>query len=108
MRLCLDFDGVIAKYPSGEVVPGAIEFIRKALKECSELSVFSTRSGNGQIPQMQLFLIQNGLTSEEALSIKWYTYKPPAMVFIDDRAWRFEGTWPDLEELKKFKTWEES
>lgn len=63
MSLCLDFDGVIAKYPSGEIVPGAIEFIRRALKECSELSVFSTRSGTKEgINHMGLY----GLTLEEA------------------------------------------
>lgn len=37
--------------------------------------------------------------------IKWPTRKPPAFLTIDDRAWLFQGTFPDLNLLKLFKPW---
>ncbi|MHC4362978.1 MAG: hypothetical protein ACYSTZ_09135 [Planctomycetota bacterium] len=37
--------------------------------------------------------------------IKWPTRKPPAFLTIDDRAWTFRGTWPDLLSVLSFKPW---
>jgi hypothetical protein len=31
--------------------------------------------------------------------------KPPALVMIDDRAYRFEGVWPGVDEIQSFKPW---
>lgn len=38
-------------------------------------------------------------------AIKWPLFKPAAMVTIDDRALTFPGTWPRLDELKRFQPW---
>ena len=32
-------------------------------------------------------------------------HRPPAFVTIDDRAWTFDGTWPDLDVVAAFKPW---
>ena len=37
--------------------------------------------------------------------IKWPKHKPAAYLTIDDRAWTFEGVWPSLESVGKFKPW---
>lgn len=37
--------------------------------------------------------------------IQWPTHKPPALVTIDDRAHRFTGEWPHLDDIASFKPW---
>lgn len=37
--------------------------------------------------------------------ISWPTRKPPAFLTIDDRAWTFRGTWPDLPSVLTFEPW---
>lgn len=37
--------------------------------------------------------------------IKFPKYKPPAFLTIDDRAFQFTGTFPDLRELQRFAPW---
>jgi hypothetical protein len=37
--------------------------------------------------------------------IKWPWFKPAAVMTIDDRAVTFTGTFPELEEISKFKPW---
>lgn len=131
--LCLDFDGVIHSYTSGwkgadvipdDPVPGAIPFMYEALTQF-EVCVFSSRSHQpGGIAAMRRWLdhhedrwisglarsglpipapAQLGVHLSEAL--KWPTEKPPATVTIDDRAITFDGTWPSMELLAKFKPW---
>ena len=38
-------------------------------------------------------------------ALQWPQYKPPAMISIDDRAIQFDGNWPSVDELLKFKPW---
>lgn len=38
-------------------------------------------------------------------AIGFPTRKPPAFLTIDDRAWLFQGTFPDLELLQHFRPW---
>ena len=37
--------------------------------------------------------------------LKWPSSKPPAFISIDDRALTFQGAWPTLNELQKFRPW---
>ena len=128
--LCLDFDGVINSYKSGwfeayfipdSPVPGAFEFIHKALQEF-DVQIFSSRSHQdggkrAMITYMHYWAIRE-LTNDEPTwaanavinaicyrSEAWPDVKPPAMVTIDDRAITFTGQWPDMETLKSFKPW---
>jgi len=125
--LCLDFDGVIHSYTSGwkradvvsdPPVPGALDFIYKALDHF-EIHIFSSRSNqDGGIMAMQTWLRHHALAQfEESMwgredpmmlwldCIEWPKEKPPAMITIDDRAITFTGEWPQIETLKKFKPW---
>jgi hypothetical protein len=120
--LCLDFDGVLHSYTSGwkgaEVipdppVPGAIAFLREAVKHF-RVAIFSSRSHQpGGQRAMREWIgyhqVNERLSDDEDLSwcgeLEWPTEKPAALVTIDDRALTFDGTWPEIESLKQFKPW---
>ena len=38
-------------------------------------------------------------------SVEWPKSKPPAHVYLDDRAVTFTGVWPDPAELLAFRPW---
>lgn len=108
-----DFDGVIHSYKSGwkwetnipdEPVPG----IEKALKEIHEagyeIVVVSTRCAYpGGMGAVNDWLFENGLLRYVDRICK---EKPPAIVYIDDRAICFDGH-PEtlLEKINGFKPW---
>jgi hypothetical protein len=121
--LCLDFDGVLHSYTSGwkgadvipdPPVPGAIAFLREAVKHF-RVAIFSSRShqsGGGYA--MRKWLGDHIIADEPDIfmqdppwfaAIEWPLEKPAAMVTIDDRAITFDGTWPAIEALKAFKPW---
>ena len=111
--LCLDFDGVCHSYTSKwqgpEVIPdppvdGLADFLEDAIK-LFDVQIFSTRSSMpGGTKAMRMWLWAH--TNEEIVeAVKFPTKKPPAMVTLDDRAITFDGVFPEVEELLKFKPW---
>ena len=121
--LCLDFDGVLHSYTSGwkgasvvpdPPVPGAIAFLREAVKHFRVL-IFSSRShqeGGGYA--MRSWLGRHIMAEEPDIimhdppwfaAIEWPTEKPAALVTLDDRALTFIGTWPDMDSLLTFTPW---
>lgn len=116
--LVLDFDGVIHSYTSGwkgadnipdPPVDGAIMFIDRALDHF-KVAVFSSRSAQpGGTHAMRKWLrkhwLEAGLPGDREAMIEWPIEKPAAFLTIDDRALPFDGTWPDIEELKNFEPW---
>lgn len=119
--LCLDFDGVIHSYTSpwqgadiipDPPVPGALVFIASALA-VFRVAIFSSRSSTQDgIVAMQLWLNRQAmreLNPEQAGlvadGVEWPIEKPPAFLTLDDRAFTFNGVWPDLETLRQFKPW---
>ena len=129
--LTLDFDGVCHMYTSGwkgadnipdPPVPGLFEF----LDQCApyfDLQIFSSRSHQeGGIQAMRAwfqlhrfaFINAGKFTHENddveardwvAKKLKFPKEKPPAFLGIDDRVLNFRGEWPDIEEIRAFKTW---
>lgn len=121
MRVALDFDGVIHRYNynqgfttssdvSGGVVDGALDFVRLALEAGHKVCIFSGRScgkmpgdawteelpaDDGGKAAIETFLETHGFP---ALTI--HCRKPHAELFIDDLGWRFEGTFPAIDELE--------
>lgn len=128
--LCLDFDGVLHSYKSGWVaahfipdppVPGAFEFLHQAIQHFN-VQIYSSRSHqDGGIPAMITWVeywarkeLDNVEPDYKANAVitaicndkdAWPKAKPPAMLTIDDRALTFDGTWPDVNDLLKFKPW---
>lgn|SRR5678815_5564256 len=120
--LCVDFDGVIHAYTSPFTnahtisdgpVPGAFEFLIKA-QEHFYVVIYSSRSNDltGIIAMRDWMRKHAGPDyygvrwSDHSLeNVEFVTEKPPAFMTIDDRAFRFEGTWPDPAKLREFKPW---
>lgn len=111
-RICVDFDGVIHSYTSSwkgaAVIPdppvdGAIDFIRHLQLMGYEVVIHTTRASDeneadGALLAIRRWLRDNGLVDH--LSIAITDRKMPAEVYIDDRALRFEGTWPTPQQLE--------
>lgn len=115
--LVLDFDGVVHSYTSGweqhniisdPPVPGAFEFIDRALKHF-RVAIFSSRSSKTMgVDAMRKWFTDHGLPGVTLVQLDFPVEKPPAFVTIDDRALTFTGKWPALEDLLSFKTWMQS
>jgi hypothetical protein len=126
--LCLDFDGVCHSYKSGwqgatvipdASVPGLWRFLVDAA-EVFEINIFSSRSGQGGIPAMREWFIDDAeifhphwtgcMPRDKAIewvdaNLKFPTEKPPAFIGIDDRVLTFTGKWPTVEAMKNFQPW---
>lgn len=110
--IVFDFDGVIHSYTSGwkgeDVIPDPIvPGIREALEDLSkdyEIVVVSTRSQSdiGRYA-IERYLDENGLSP---FVDRVVAEKPPAIVYVDDRAIRFDGR-PELlrDKIDHFKPW---
>lgn len=113
-RILVDFDGVVHSYDSGwkgvdqipdPPVPGAFEFLSEALDRL-EVCIYSSRTNEpGGVVAMRAWFLRHGFERLEELQFP--TVKPPAIMTIDDRAFRFEGTFPSIEEILSFRTWQQ-
>lgn len=122
IRICIDFDGVLCNSPpvwgkwltDERPVPGAMDFLFRQ-SNYYLLDVFSTRSGD---PAKKLDMIAwlkremlrylNGdedLANEILMGVNFPDTKPIATMYIDDRAYHFDGTFPDEETIEGFKPW---
>ena len=125
--LCIDFDGVLHSYESGwkgprnipdEPVIGAIHWLRSLLSDpestcCMaprylefDVQIFSSRSRYwGAKGAMKRWLMKwfqvYGYPADLVELLKFPTEKPPASIFIDDRAFRFEGSFPETSQMMK-------
>lgn len=106
--VCLDFDGVLHSYRSGwcgaEVIPdppihGTREAIMR-LRQQYRVVVLSARCHTAEGRQaVSNWLERHGIVVDEICE-----HKPPAHVYIDDRAIRFRGNWGDtMDELREFR-----
>ena len=112
--LAIDFDGVIHSYASGwrgplEIpdppVDGAIEWLVQA-SERFDLAITTVRAAHpGAIEAMKAWLRRHGLPERVLERLRFPLHKPPAEVYIDDRGWRFEGTFPSFELLGELEPW---
>lgn len=110
--IVFDFDGVIQSYKSGwkgvniisdPPVPGMKEVIQNLIDNDYEVVVVSTRSSteSGRAA-MEAWFVENDFPSEIKISAE----KPPALVYVDDRAICFDGDASKLySKIINFKTW---
>jgi len=127
--LCLDFDGVCHSYTSGwkgaevipdPVVPGLFDFLETA-KEHFEIIIFSSRSHQPDgiramrawfAEQFTIWMFKKRPELKEKFEaficsdyLLFPEHKPAAFITIDDRAFAFNGKWPDVKMLKSFQPW---
>lgn len=111
--LCVDFDGVIHSYVSPYVadhiipdlpVQGSQLWLRNVLKRYS-VAVFSVRNRTPVgIKAMRAWFTYHGM-GDLLCRLSFPVLKPPAQMYIDDRAWLFTGVFPTFEQIEKFKSW---
>ena len=120
--VCLDFDGVVHSYTSpwtgprdipDPIVKGAIEFILTCLVAGWAVVIFSTRSHHygGQSAMLNWLEKESGLCWHDSpagpgtMNVTFPKEKPPAILYIDDRGYHFEGTFPTIKFMENFKPW---
>ncbi len=119
--IAVDFDGVLHSYKTpwinahtipDDPVPGAIEFLHDAIQKFSV--VIHTTRGKTILGRMAVkawikkhagMLWYDGMGYVGLEDIKVTHKKVPALVYIDDRAWRFNGTFPTVDEIHRAKPW---
>jgi hypothetical protein len=114
--ILVDFDGVLHMYtsewqghaviPDGPV-PFAMEWlVTMANDKRFTTCVYSSRSKEqAGIEAMKAWLLKYGMMPETLEKIQFPTEKPGAFLTIDDRAFCFQGSFPDPDEILAFKPW---
>lgn len=113
--VAVDFDGVIHSYSSPWVNPetipdppvtGAIEWLNGIVDDFTVV-IFTTRGktieGRGAVRK---WLEENGARGA-IIASDITSDKPPALIYIDDRAYRFEGpgTFPTTQQIHAARPW---
>lgn len=122
--IAIDFDGVLHSYVSPwvaeDVIPdppveGAIDWLNEIAQEF-DVVVFTTR---GRTPEgrvaVQEWLVAHGIdrvlfenpTRRPYGPIRVTAEKPPALIYLDDRGWRFEGpeSFPTADAIHRARPW---
>ena len=110
--VCLDFDGVLHQYSSGwqgpgviadPPVKGAVEFVRSLLDQDFTVAVYSSRSRHKSGRRnMRQWMLEHGFPVD---LISFPEEKPPAILYIDDRGYTFDGKFPSTDFILNFKPW---
>lgn len=111
---CFDFDGVIHPYPKGwlgidiiEDVPpvsGFIETVENYLANGINVAIYSSRSREHK-GKVAIIKYAKKYFPDLIPKVRFPEHKPPAHVYIDDRGFHFQGTFPSAEFIKTFKPW---
>jgi hypothetical protein len=111
--VAVDFDGVIHSYTSpweeADIIPdppveGAIEWLLEIAKKF-EVVIFTTRAKTvkGRMAVRGWLRMYGVHCQEEQVTAE----KPAALIYLDDRAYRFEGpgTYPTSEQIHAARPW---
>lgn len=101
--VALDFDGVLHLYEKGwqgaTVLEGPTEGAQEAVAALFdmgyEVAVFSTRAETPEgAAAIRSWLVEHGFPSADKIPVS--ATKPKAVLFVDDRGFRFEGDWHSI------------
>jgi len=103
--IALDIDGTLLHYDGwkgpgvfGEPLPGAVEFVQALASRQAHFCYFTSRDDK---PEALAYLTSKGFPTAEIIGDK----DKRIHVLFDDRAYRFDGKFPDPKELTHFKPW---
>lgn len=112
--IAVDFDGVLHSYSSPWInehtipdppVEGAMEWLAAMLASNLDVVIFTTRgrtsAGRDAVQQW----IARYWPEAPLTRLQVTNEKPAALVYIDDRAWRFEGRFPAKQEILEARPW---
>lgn len=117
MTIAVDFDGVIHsatthEYPFDPLkvldppVPGMLPWLIGLVRDPRfKVAIFSTRVGQGGVPPMEVWLMDNGVPEEIVDQLEFTLEKPAAHLIIDDRAMQFTGHPIPVEDIVAFRPW---
>lgn len=94
IRVCLDFDGVLTSDPEA-----GRDFVLECLGSGYAVMVNSWRCENAFGVKVIEAWLNKWLGPEDAFRVGIPTAKPGADIYIDDKGWRFEGTYPSMAEI---------
>jgi hypothetical protein len=110
--IAVDFDGVIHSYINPWVNPhtipdlpvvGAIDWL-SSISQKFDVVIFTTRARTWRGRRaIRKYLNSYGCLNVDKMKIT--DRKPAALIYIDDRAWRFEGTFPTSQQIHEARPW---
>lgn len=122
--IACDWDGVIDSYVTGHKgrpdifsdppVPGAMAWLTELHMKGKSVVIHSTRlEHHDEVLAVEIevamkrYLVSNGCPPDVVHGLAFWSGegKPRARVYIDDRGYRFEGTFPSVDELDKLDVW---
>jgi hypothetical protein len=112
--VAVDFDGVLHMYKSGWKDLDIIEdephedawAVLEQYVENFHVHIFSARGLEPRgIDAMKKWFKQHNCPQHVFDKLIFATQKPPAHIFLDDRAWQFNGIFPTVAEIQAFKPW---
>ena len=111
MRICIDIDGTLCTlkepfqtYKDVEPLRGAAEKIKSLRKQgayiifCTARHMKSCESNVGQVIARQGHILFEWLARHDFEYDELWFGKPYADLYIDDKAFRFNGSWSDINE----------
>ena len=113
--IAVDFDGVLHSYTSpwqaAHVIPdppveGAIEWLMRIVEEF-DVVIFTTRGKTWRGRRAVLRWLHEQSFYLYDTEIKVTAKKPPCLIYLDDRAYRFEGpgTFPTADQIHRARPW---
>lgn len=108
--ISVDFDGVLHRYDSPWVAPeiipdppveGAIEWLNEMSRHF-DIVIHTTRA---QTEAGRLAVMSWLFNYKANFLLNITNVKQPSLVYIDDRAWRFEGKFPTRHEIHAARPW---
>lgn len=103
--LSIDFDDTLCNKSNGEPVNGAAEALKQLKSEGCIILISSSRMNPelwGELVKFRENEIADWLKKYDIPYDKIVSFKAPADIYIDDKAYRFKGAWKAaLNEIKK-------
>ena len=99
--LCIDFDDTLFNRSTEEPIQGAVEALRQLTSEGYTILILSSRINPelwGDLIKFREKEISDWMKQHNIPYDKIVAFKPPADLYIDDKALRFEGDWESTRE----------